>query len=212
MNIGTLSITHPLPFAYTVKKGRFLMPIIIANQSATHISNAIIEDINLDRNNTLITVSYMDRRPRQNEKQTVRLVVSRQTLIFDERGNIVPVSALRVGMTINATISSAMTRSIPPQANAFLIRIVRRPERENITTGRIVNLDARNRHFSTMRGGDASSIIRFNVPENTPIFNQRGQRIALEDLSVGMQVRVRHASFMTASIPPQTTALRVQVI
>ena len=28
----------------------------------------------------------------------------------------------------------------------------------------------------------------------------------------GLRVRVRHANFMTASIPPQTTALEVRVI
>ncbi len=188
------------------------MPIIIANQSATLISNAVIEEIRSEGNNTLLTVSYTDRRPGQNRRQTIRLVVSRQTLVFGERGNIVPSNSLSVGMIINATISSATTRSIPPQANAFLIRIVRNPERANITTGRIVSLDVENRSFTTERGRDQASRIQFNVPESTPIFNRRGQRINLEDLSVGTQVRVRHASFMTASIPPQTTALRVQVV
>lgn len=177
-----------------------------------YISNAVIEEIRSEGNDTFVTISYTDRRPRPNNRQTIRLVVTRQTLVFDERGNIVPIRTLRVGMIINATISSAMTRSIPPQANAFLIRIVRRPERESITMGRIVNLDVANRNFTTQRGRAESSAIRFNVPENTPIFNRRGQRIELEDLSVGMQVRVRHAAFMTASIPPQTTATRVQVV
>ena len=169
-----------------------------------YISNAIIKEIRSEGNDTFVTI--------QNPRQTIQLVVSRQTLVFNERGNLVPITALREGMLVNATISSSMTRSIPPQANAFLIRIIRRPGRENITTGRIVSLDVTNRNFTTRRGREESSAIRFNVPENTPIFNRRGQRIELEDLTVGMRVRVRHASFMTASIPPQTTATRVQVI
>lgn len=180
------------------------------NTSILQIVNGTIENISFDNNNTLITVTYRER-PRQ-EQQTVGLVVTGNTVILDERGNSVPVRNLRTGMTVNATVSSAMTRSIPPQANAFVIQITRRPMRDNITVGRIVNVDRQNRTFTTIRDGNLSTLIRFNVPENTMIFDRFGRQTNFARLVPGTRVRVRHAASMTASIPPQTTAFEVRIL
>ena len=130
-----------------------------------------------------------------------------------------------------------MTRSIPPQTTAFLIRIVREPnpepprpeqprpepprprpprpeppERWNTTVGRIWNIDRRNRSFETITDRDFSTIVRFNVPEDARIFNRMGRPMNFSGLNLGMRVQVRHANFMTASIPPQTTAFEIRVI
>ena len=111
------------------------------NDSVIHISDGLIEDIRSENNTTFVTISYTDCAACRLPEQTVRLVVSNRTRIFDENGNRIPVSALNVGMIIDAAFSNAMTRSIPPQASAFLIRIVRRPVSGNITTGRILDVD-----------------------------------------------------------------------
>lgn len=177
-----------------------------------NIKNGIIEDIISDNNSTLVTVNYIDRTNNRRNDQTVRLVIGNTTVILDERGNVVPARTLRTGMIIDATISSAMTRSIPPQANAFLIRIVRRPMRDNITVGRIVNINRQNRSFTTIRDGNPSSLIQFNVPESAMIFDRLGRPMNFSGLTPGMRVRVRHAVFMTASIPPQTTAFEIRVL
>ena len=105
-----------------------------------------------------------------------------------------------------------MTRSIPPQATAYMIRIVSRPESENVTTGRIVSVDRQNRSFTTISDGDLSTVIRFHVPEDAVIRNILGRPMDFSNLVPGLRVRVRHAAFMTASIPPQTTAFEIQVI
>ena len=115
-------------------------------------------------------------------------------------------------MLVNASFSSEMTRSIPPQANAYLIRIVREAPRENITVGRIVETNQRNRSFMTISDRDFSTIIRFNVAENARIIDRFGRNVNFSRLTPGMRVRVRHADFMTASIPPQTTAFEVQIL
>lgn len=176
------------------------------------ISNARIDEISRDRNNTLVTVTYRDRRGNRRNEQTVRLVVGPNTLILNTNGAPVPASVLRVGMIIDATISSAMTRSIPPQANAFRIEIVRRPREEEITVGGIVNVDRNNRSFTTISDRDFSTVIRFNVPAEAVILDRMGRPMNFSRLMPGMRVRVRHANFMTASIPPQTTAFEVQVL
>ena len=90
------------------------------------ISNGIIEEISRERGNTFVTVTYGTGFGNQRNEQRIRLVVGPRTIIVNSNGTPVPVSALAVGMRINATVSSAMTRSIPPQATAYLIRIVSR--------------------------------------------------------------------------------------
>lgn len=177
-----------------------------------NINNGIIDNITSDNNALLVTVSYSERPRPGREQQTIRLVVSDNTIILDERGNALRPRDLRTGMTINASVSSAMTRSIPPQATAFVIQVVRRPMRDNITVGRIIDVDRQNRSFTTIRDGNLSSIIRFNVPDNALITDRLGRQTNFARLGPGMRVRVRHAAFMTASIPPQTTAFEIQIL
>ena len=177
-----------------------------------NITNAIIEDITSERDTTFVTVTYSSRQGNRRNEQTVRLVVGPRTIILNANGNPVRVNALRKGMTINAAISSAMTRSIPPQATAYLIRIVGRQRPDNITIGNILELNRNNRSFTTISDRDFSTIIQFNVPENAMIFDRLGRPMNFSRLTPGMRVRVRHADFMTASIPPQTTAFEVRVL
>ena len=177
-----------------------------------HLTNGIIEEIDSDRNNTLVTVSYTDCVNCNRRELEIRLVVGNNTVIFDERGRRIRSRDLLTGMVINATYSSAMTRSIPPQATAYMIRVVSRPRQENVTEGRITDINRRNRSFITISDGRNTSVIQFNVPENAIILNSFGRPMEFSNLVPGLRVRVRHASFMTASIPPQTTAFEVRVI
>ena len=117
-----------------------------------------------------------------------------------------------MGMTVNASYSSAMTRSIPPQAVAFVIRIVDSMVQDNVVTGLILEMDRRGRSFTLISERGASEVIRFIVPENTKIFGRNGREMDYEQLREGMRVEVRYGNFMTASIPPQTTALEIRVL
>lgn len=178
----------------------------------TNITNGTIDDIRTERGVSFVTVSHTDRTDNLKRRQTTTLVVNNTTIILDERGKPISPRRLRTGMTIDATISSAMTRSIPPQATAFRIQISKRPMRDNITVGRILKVDRQNNSFTVIRDGNLSSIIVFNVADNAMIFNRLGRPSSLDRLLPGMKVRVRHANFMTASIPPQTTASEVKVL
>lgn len=181
------------------------MPVI-------NISNGRIDEISRERGNTFVTVTYTTGSGNRRNEQTVRLVVGPRTIIVNTNGTPVPANALTVGMIINATISSAMTRSIPPQATAYLIRIVQRRQPESVTTGRILDIDRNNRSFTTISDLNPSTIVRFNISDDTVFLGRSGRPIHFRDLNSGMRVRVRHANFMTASIPPQTTALEVRVL
>lgn len=181
------------------------MPVI-------NISNGTIDEISKEQGTTFVTVTYLGGPRNRRMEQTVRLVVGPRTVILNPNGIPVPAAALRTGMTINATFSSAMTRSIPPQAAAYVIRITGRTQQDSVTSGSILDIDRNNRSFTTIRDRDFSSRIRFNVPEDVMIMNRSGRPVGFSSLTPGMRVRVRHANFMTASIPPQTTAFEIQIL
>lgn len=182
------------------------MPVI-------HISNGTIEEITSERGMTLVTVKYQRGSGSRTRTETVRLVVTPRTILLHTNGIPVPVGILREGMVVNAAFSSAMTRSIPPQASAYVIQIVQNPNvSDRITIGEIQDIDRRNRSFTTIRGRDTSSIIRFHLAEDAVLLNRQGRPVHFSRFTPGTRVRVRHANFMTASIPPQTTAFEVQMI
>lgn len=176
------------------------------------ISGGTIEEISVQRGTTFVTVTYREGPENRRTEQTVRLVIGPRTIILNTNGRSASVDDLRPGMIVDAAFSSAMTRSIPPQAAAYMIRIVRSPRQDDVTNGTILNVDRGNRSFTTISDRDFSSVIRFNVPENTRIFDRFGRPMNFARLLPGMRVRVRHANFMTASIPPQTTAFEIRVI
>lgn len=186
------------------------MAIFFPVQSISRAFNAIIENISTEANTTFITISY--RSCRTCNSQTVVLVANRNTILLNENQRTVPLNTLRKGMTVNALFSTAMTRSIPPQATAYLIQIIERPVSDTTTTGRIIDIDRQNLSFTTTSDRNPTSAIRFNVAENARIFDKSGRQIPFGLLMPGMRVRVRHASFMTASIPPQTTAFEIRVL
>ena len=180
--------------------------------AVTNILNGTIEEISQDRNNTIVSAVYRDRRNNRGEEQRVKMVVNPGTVVVKMDGTRGVESDLSVGMVINAILSTQATRSIPPQSQAFFVEIVKGGEENRTTVGRIVDVDRMGRNFTTISDGDFTSIIRFNVPPNTPITNRMGRNMDFMGLIPGMRVEVRHGNFMTASIPPQTTALEVKVL
>lgn len=189
-----------------------LSSLFIPGGDVIHVFSVVIKEITRDRNTTFITIPYNDCPKCSRSENLVRLVINRDTVIHDERGRTVRANELEQGMTINASFSSAMTRSIPPQAQAFLIRIVRRPNRNDTTVGRILEINTRGNYITVISNLNPSSAIRFNLSPETVILDSSGRRIRLSMLIPGLRVRVEHATFMTASIPPQTTAFVIQVL
>lgn len=83
---------------------------------------------------------------------------------------------------------------------------------DNTLVGRIIDIDREFRNFTVISDRSLSSAVRFNVPMNAQIFDLFGRPINFSRLAPGLRVQVRHASFMTASIPPQTTAFVIRII
>lgn len=176
-----------------------------------HVNNAIIQEINFEDDTAYVLITYRNC-PACRQETAVNLVVSPDTAITNESGRPVSVHELAPGMSVNAVFSSAMTRSIPPQAQAYQIRILKRTENDSTTTGRVIEVNQREGFILVMSGLNPASIIRFNLTPDTVILDPAGRQVCCLRLLLGLRVRVNHASFMTASIPPQTTAFTIQIL
>lgn len=184
-----------------------------SSQNSFRVMDAVIQTVTADRSTTFVTIEYENRSACQNQTQTqVTLIVNKQTEIRNERGKEIPAENLESGMIINAIVSKNMTRSIPPQAQAFQICVQNTPQAFETTSGCILEVNRREQYIQTISNGKPSSMIRFNISPETRIFDKSGRKISFSDLTPGLHVCVEHANFMTASIPPQTSAFTIRVV
>lgn len=193
---------------------------MIQQGNRMRIDNALVEEVSyVNDNNGYLIVSYAV--PERNNRvsiQTVRLNVDRNTRIVNSLGQSVCLCRIQPGMWVNVVFSANMTRSIPPQSNAFLISVQRRPQLlppqrpSSVTTGRIVFVDFNNRFILTSDTNNQGKLSRFTITDATTFVNRFGIPIRFQSLRPGQLVRVTHANFQTLSIPPQTMAYQVQVL
>lgn len=175
--------------------------------------DSIIEEIRVDRNTGFVTISYGVMGDfNMIHMELVTLVVDNNTIIRDRSGRNLRLSDLREGMVVDAEFSSAMTFSIPPQARAYRITVINNNTAFNITEGRVLSIDFENGFLYTGNANDLLSQMRFVITNSTVILDRNGNRIRLRNIRPGQRVRIKHATFQTFSIPPQTTAFVVQII
>lgn len=188
---------------------------IIPQGNLLRIDNALVEEVSFTNRNTgFIIISYSV--PWQSGLTTIerlQLNVTNNTVILNSFRIPICLCDIRQGMRIDATFSQRMTRSIPPQSNAFMI-ITRAPARPsaNVTTGRVLRVDVNNNLLFTGMPNNINSLTRFVITNSTIILNRNGFPMNLRALRPGQLVQITHGNFQTASIPPQSTAFRVQVI
>lgn len=187
---------------------------IIQQGNVMRIDNAFVEESLCNRpSGGYIIVSYSV--PEENDMvsiQNLRLNLNQNTVILNTFGQRMCTCCIQDGMWVNAVFSARMTRSLPPQANALVIIVQRRPQApSSITTDRIASVDTANRFLYTGNPNDINSQTRFVITDTTSITNRFGSSIRLNALRPGQLVQITHANFQTASIPPQTTAFRVQL-
>jgi hypothetical protein len=178
-----------------------------------HVENAVMKNIEKIKNTGYVTISYRDMGElNMLHERYIILLVGNDTEIknqFDEKMNF---RDLEEGMTIDADFSGAMTASIPPQARAYKIVVHNANKSTYTKVGRIIVADAENKFIITGKADDIYSQVRFNIAPYTVIQDRRGRNISLERLRPGQIIRVEHAAAMTFSIPPQTTAYRIQIL
>ena len=179
-----------------------------------HVDNALIEEVVTNTGETgyvLISFEVIDEKNKI-YNQEIRLNVGDKTIIIDENGIILNLYDLDEGMRIDADFSAMMTRSIPPQSNAFRIVLLQEEASVNITTDRVVSVDTNNGFLLTGNPYDMNDQMAFNISKETVLLDQEDEPITLEEIQPGQLVQVEHATFQTMSIPPQSPAYRVKVL
>lgn len=201
-------------------------------ESVIRVENGRIVHIwRQNRQNGLITISYNASRNRR-EEEVVTLIITPQTMIQNASGRRISLDDLRMNMTVNAIFSSRMTRSIPPQALAFLVTIVDRRERTLFAEGRVLDVNRRNGTLEIReRGGrgrdgreaqddnvqdarrrdnEQRNRIRFEITDNTVLVNRRGREIELRNIRPDDQVRVEYFIRREPRRPDRNIAVRVE--
>lgn len=188
---------------------------ISQNGNVMRVDNALVEEVtDSGRGSGSILISYAIRGARcLTSIEVLQLNVSGNTLITNPSGRPMRLRDIRKGMWIDALFSPVMTRSLPPQSKAFFIMVRRQVhERVDVTTDRIASVDFRNGFLYTGTPGNLNRQMRFVITDHTVILDRNGSHISLRSLRPGQKVRITHANFQTASIPPQTTAFLVQLL
>jgi hypothetical protein len=184
------------------------------SDAVIHVENAIIEEVVANNGSTgyvLISVGVSDEN-NMIYQQEIRLNVSKNTIIINDERMTLNLYDLDEGMRIDADISSAMTRSIPPQSSAYRIIVLQEEASVNTTTDRVVSVDQSNNFLLTGNPYDMNDQMIFTISEQTVILDRDNKTISLEEIQPGQLVQVEHAMFQTLSIPPQSPAYRVQVL
>lgn len=180
--------------------------------SILRIENALVEDMYTSNSRTgYILVSYAT--PGQNDMvyiDLLRLNVGWDTILINQFGDPISLCNIRKGMWVNAEFSAAMTRSIPPQSRAYrVVAIVQKPL-FRVTIDRVASVDVENGLLNTGDPSNELDQMRFAISPATEIQDKSGNIIPLSALKTGQMVRIEHANFQTASIPPQSTAYRIK--
>ncbi|WP_349946058.1 hypothetical protein ABFV83_18805 [Lacrimispora sp. BS-2] len=182
--------------------------------SILHIDNALVENVYTSNSRTgYVIVSYSN--PGQNEMVYIELLqlnIGWDTILVNQFGDPISLCTIEKGMWVSAEFSSAMTKSIPPQSKAYRIVAILQKPLFRITTDRIVSVDVKNGFLNTGNPGDKADQMRFVVSQVTEILDQNDNPIPLGSLQPGQLVKVEHANFQTASIPPQSIAYRIKLI
>lgn len=188
---------------------------MIQQGNLMRIDNAFVEETFCSNPSSgYLIVSYSQ--PEENNMvsiQNLRLNLNRNTVVMNSFGQRMCLCCIREGMWINTLFSARMTRSIPPQSNALFImaqREMRSPS--SVSTGRIAFIDNDNRFLYTGNPNDIHTQTRYVITDTTSITNRFGNPIHIRALRPGQMVRITHANFQTASIPPQTTAFHIQLL
>ncbi len=188
--------------------------MLFINDSVIQVENAYIKEVAPNTESTgYVLIAYgVNDEDNMIYEQEIRLNVGDNTIIMNESGDLLDMYDLEEGMRIAADFSAAMTRSIPPQSNAYRIVVLQEEDEVSITTDRVVSVDVNNGFLLTGNPYDFYDQMIFTISDETVILDRDGNVIPLEEILPGQLVQVEHAIFQTLSIPPQSPAYLVQVL
>lgn len=178
------------------------------------IEHALVEDVFTPNSRTgYILISFAN--SGDNDMiyfELLRLIINWNTVLVNQYHQPISLCSVRKGMFVDATFSAHLTNSTPPQSDAYQVIALIEISTISVTTGRIASIDAGSGIFYTGDPDNINDQIRFVLSASAQILDSAGNSVDFQSLQPGQLVRIEHANFMTASIPPQTTAFFIQIM
>ncbi|OKP93274.1 hypothetical protein A3842_01100 [Paenibacillus sp. P3E] len=145
------------------------------------------------------------------------LNVGKDTRLVRKDGSALAFSELHIGMTIEAQHSLISTRSLPPQTPAYQITVLdaESPDEFLGTAGTIQQVITAGDGTASIRirgsalSGKSQNEVVLRLTEATVIINSSGEAVSSADLTEGAKVIGFYSPFLTRSLPPTGTALKV---
>lgn len=176
------------------------------------VNSALVEEVYTPNSRTgYLLISYVY--PGEKEmtyQELVQLNVDWNTILINQYGDSISLCSIIKGDRVNATFSKLMTKSIPPQSNAYRIIALMGSPLFRVTIGRILRVDPERNVLYTVNPNNSNDQMSFIISSATNIIDFNGNQMQLTQLTPGEMVRVEHANFQTASVPPQTTAFLIE--
>lgn len=177
--------------------------------------NALVENVFIPMGETShLLISYNVTGPNtMTFIELLRLNITSNTVLLDSFGSSICICDIQKGMLVNAIFSPVMTRSIPPQSNAFLIVAQTDPRFSmNVVEHQIIMVDIEHKLLYTEDPNTVNSEITFTISDTTAIRDTTGFPVTIQSLAPGQAVKIIHANFQTTNVPPQTTAFYIQLM
>ncbi len=190
--------------------------IQLVDEDFCEISSAVIEEITTNTDDTLlVNVSYetVDSKNRTVEN-AMNLVVDLNTEIYNQFGNKILKSLLKVGMVIDIEHSSAITKSFVPQSYAYRINIIKENFDSVLIESKILekNIYNNNEYILIGNADKVTEQLLLVLSDKTIIKDELGKNISFADLKVGQIVQVEHSTFTTRSIPAQAQVYSIRIL
>lgn len=186
------------------------------SKSVNEISNAVVQKISAEANDTLIlTILYkLTDSNKKIVENTMNLVVDNNTQIVNQFGVKTVKSALKTGMVLDIEHSKAVTKGKTIQAYCNSIDIVKEYKDSETKEANIIEKNIYNDIAYLLIGNPekVNEQIKLVLSDKTMLKDQDGNNITYEQLKVGQKIRAEYSLAMTRSLPAQAQAYSIQII
>lgn len=166
-----------------------------------------VTKINKTNHGHMVTIDY-------DENQTIIFHVNEETKITSQlTGKEITIEDVVVGNKLLLTHNNIFTMSIPAQTVAISIEVcIPEINEENIFRGDVTKIRQTDKATILTVVYAEKETVDFIVSDKTKIINQlTREEISVKNIVVGDKLILTHNNIMTASIPPQTNAIQIEV-
>lgn len=170
------------------------------------------EIIEIDRNRRQVLLQFPIVTDTRGEQQVLLWIeILPNTQIMNEYGGTYQFEDLRVGFTVDVTVSPNFIRSTPPRTMAEEINVLSSMN-DAVIENYIIDIDRENQWICLGNKEVLTNIVCLLVNSNTKLYNNKNEEIPFEQLHIGQFIRATHARFFSLSSPPRSIANEINIL